>query len=103
MNVAAKVREGYELVRSDEYPDFPVPTVEDGRHAGIISVGGLLLARIPLETVDERQAYYHRRAIDQVQAIDNELLKSNAHNSMRIQSPDRQSRVTFGSPGPSGE
>jgi len=103
MNVAAKVREGYELVRSDEYPDFPVPTVEDGRHAGIISVGGLLLARIPLETVDERQAYYHRRAIDQVQAIDNELLKSNAHNSMRIQRPDRQSRVTFGSPGPSGE
>jgi len=103
MNVASKVREGYELVRSEEYPDFPVPSVEDGRHAGIISVGGLLLARIPLETVEERQAYYQNRARDQVRAIDNELLKSNAHNSMRIQSPDRQSRVTFGSPGPSGE
>jgi hypothetical protein len=24
MNVASKVREGYELVRSEEYPDFPV-------------------------------------------------------------------------------
>jgi hypothetical protein len=103
MNIATKVREGYELVRSEEYPDFPVPTVEDGRHAGIISVGDVLLARIPLETVEERQAYYSRRAIDQVQAIDNELMKSNAHNSMRIENPQRQSRVTFGSPGPSGE
>jgi len=103
MNIATKVREGYELVRSEEYPDFPVPTVEDGRHAGIISVGDVLLARIPLETVEERNAYYSHRAIDQVQAIDNELMKSNAHNSMRIESPQRQSRVTFGSPGPSGE
>jgi len=103
MNIATKVREGYELVRSEEYPDFPVPSVEDGRHAGIISVGDVLLARIPLETVEERQAYYNRRAIDQVLAIDNELMKSNAHNSMRIESPSRQSRTTFGSPGPSGE
>jgi hypothetical protein len=103
MNVASKVREGYELVRSEEYPDFPVPTVEDGRHAGVISVGGLLLARIPLETVEERQAHYQNRAKDQVRAIDNELMKSNAHNSMRIENPSRQSRVTFGSPGASGE
>jgi len=103
MNIASKVREGYELVRSEEYPDFPVPSVEDGRHAGIISVGGLLLARVPLETVEERNAYYQGRARDQVTAIDNELMKSNAHNSMRIESPQRQSRTTFGSPGASGE
>ena len=103
MNIATKVREGYELVRSEEYPDFPVPTVEDGRHAGIISVGDVLLARNPLETVEERNAYYQGRARDQVTAIDNELMKSNAHNSMRIENPQRQSRVTFGSPGPSGE
>jgi hypothetical protein len=103
MNIATKVREGYELVRSEEYPDYPVPSVEDGRHAGVISVGGLLLARVPLETVEERNAYYQGRARDQVTAVDNELMKSNAHNSMRIESPTRQSRVTFGSPGPSGE
>ena len=97
-NVAGKIREGYELVRADEYPDFPVPSVEDGRHAGVISVGGLLLARIPEETVQERNAYYHQRASDQMQAADNELMKSNAHSSMRIQGPTRQSRVTFGGP-----
>jgi hypothetical protein len=98
INVAGKVREGYELVRSDEYPDYPVPSAEDGRHAGVISVGGMLLARIPEETVAERNAYYRRRASDQVQAADNDLLKSNAHGSMRIEAPNRQSRVTFGGP-----
>lgn len=98
-NVAGRLREGYELVRGDEYPDYQVPTVEDGRHAGVISVGGLLLARIPEETVAERSAYYQARAIDQIQAADNELMKANAHNSMVIQRPDRKSRVSFGSPG----
>lgn len=95
-NISGKLREGYELVRGDEYPDYQVPTVEDGRHAGVISVGGLLLARIPKETVQERNAYYNSRANDQLQAVDNELMKANAHNSMTIQRPTRQSRVSFG-------
>jgi hypothetical protein len=95
-NISGKLREGYELVRGDEHPDYQVPTVEDGRHAGVISVGGLLLARIPKETVQERNAYYNSRANDQLQAVDNELMKANAHNSMTIQRPTRQSRVSFG-------
>ena len=97
-NISGKLREGYELVRGDEYPDYHIPTVEDGRHAGVISVGGLLLARIPIETLDERNAYYQSRANDQLQAADNELMKANAHNSMTIQRPTRQSRVSFGGP-----
>ena len=97
-NIAGRLREGYELVRADEYPDFPAPTVDDGRHAGIISVGGLLLARIPEETVEERNAHYGKAASDQMQAADNELLKSNAHSSMVIERPSRRSRVSFGGP-----
>jgi hypothetical protein len=48
-NVAASLREGYELVRADEYPDGDFPTLNDGKFAGVIQVGGLLLARIPEE------------------------------------------------------
>ena len=95
-NIAGRLREGYELVRADEYPDFPTPSVDDGRHAGIISVGGLLLARIPEETVEERNAHYQSKASDQMQAADNELMKSNAHSSMVIERPSRRSRVSFG-------
>jgi hypothetical protein len=96
INVSGKLREGYELVRADEYPDYPIASSEDGRYAGIISVGGMLLARIPDETVEERTSYYQKRTADQSQAADNDLLKSNAHSTMRIQSPNRQSKVTFG-------
>lgn len=98
VNVAGKLREGYELVRAEEHPDFVIPSVDDGRHAGVIGVGGLLLAKIPVEVAEERNAYYQGRTRDQLQAVDNELMKSNAHGSMRINNPERQSRVSFGGP-----
>jgi len=98
VNVAGKLREGYELVRAEEHPDFVIPSVDDGRHAGVIGVGGLLLAKIPVKMAEERNAYYQGRTRDQLQAVDNELLKSNAHGSMRITNPERQSRVSFGGP-----
>ena len=93
-NVAARSREGWELVRGDEYPDFEVPTVEDGKHAGVIGVGGLLLARIPIETVESRSQYFREMTENQEQSVDNNLYKEQ-HRSMPI-TVDRQSRVTFG-------
>jgi hypothetical protein len=99
INVSAKLREGYELVRADEHPDFQSPTVEDGRHAGVLSVGGLLLARIPEETAQERNAYYASRTHDQLQSVDNEMLKSNSHTTMKITNPQRQTQVSFRDPG----
>ena len=95
-NIAGRLREGYELVRGEEYPDFPAPTVQDGRHAGVISVGGLVLARIPDENIEQRNAYYAKEASDRMQAADNELMKANAHSSMVIERPVRRSRVSFG-------
>ena len=48
-NISSRMREGYELVRRDEYPDFEAPTIESGKYEGVFGVGGLLLARIPYE------------------------------------------------------
>jgi hypothetical protein len=98
INISGKLREGYELVRAEEYPDFASPSVEDGRHAGVIGVGGLLLARVPEETVQERNDYYASRTHDQIKSVDNELLKSNAHSTMRIQNPERQTKISFRDP-----
>ena len=97
-NVAGKLREGYELVRGEEYPDFDSGVQDDGKHAGVISVGGLLLARIPDETADERRTYYSSRTHDQIRAVDNDMLKTNAHSSMKINAPERQSKVSLGGP-----
>lgn len=98
INVAGKLREGYELVRADEYPDYETTSVDDGKHAGVVSVGSLVLARIPEETAEERRAYYSSRTHDQLRAVDNDLLKTNAHSSMKINAPERQSRVSLGGP-----
>ena len=101
-NVSARTREGWELVRGEEHPDFDIPTVQDGQHAGVIGVGGLLLARIPLEIVEERNAYYRGMTGQQMTAVDNDLAREQ-HPSMPISKPDRQSRVTFGGPQEGGQ
>jgi len=93
-NVSGRIRQGYELVRSDEYPDSDYPIVEDGKYAGVIGVGGLVLTRVPEEVAKQRQAYYAKQSQEQVEALDNDLMKEQ-HSSMPI-NIDRQTRVTFG-------
>ena len=97
-NVSARLREGWELVRKDEYPNFEAPTMDSGRYEGVFGVGGLLLARIPKEIVEERREYFDQMTEDAMRAVDNDLLKETQHHSMAIQKPERQSRVTFGGP-----
>ena len=93
-NVSGRMRSGYELVRSDEYPDSDYPIVEDGKYKGVIGVGGLVLARVPEEIAQQRQEYYAQQHKEKVEAMDNDLMKEE-HPSMPIDI-DRQSRVTFG-------
>jgi len=93
-NVQGRVRSGYELVRSDEYPDSDFPVVESGKYKGVIGVGGLVLARVPDEIVKQRADYYAQQHNDKVEAMDKDLMKDE-HRSMPIDI-DRQSRVTFG-------
>src|SRR6056300_1524264 len=97
-NISARLREGYELVRQDEYPDFEAPVIDSGKYEGVFGVGGLILARIPLETVAERAEYFSQRNSDQMQAVDYDMMRENAHSTMTISKADRQSRVTFGGP-----
>jgi hypothetical protein len=93
-NMSGKLRSGWELVRGDEYPDQTYATVKEGKYAGVIGVGGLVLARIPEELAKSREAYFNKQTQDREQAVNNDLMKEQ-HPSMPIDS-DRQSRVTFG-------
>ena len=94
MNVHAKLREGWEPVRADEYPNYEAPVIDDGKYQGVIGQGGLMLCRIPEETAHERNEYYGGRTREQMTAVDQDLMKEQ-HPSMPINS-SRQSRVTFG-------
>jgi len=93
-NVSARLREGFVLVRADEYPDSQYPVITDGKYAGVIGVGGLLLARISEEIAKQRAAYIESLSKGQDEAVEHDLMKEQ-HKSMPI-NVDRQSRVTFG-------
>ena len=93
-NIQGRLRSGYELVRADEYPNEDFPAITDGKYAGVIGHGGLVLTRVPEEIAKQRTDYYMSQAQDQIRAVDNDLMKEQ-HKSMPIDI-DRQSRTTFG-------
>ena len=92
-NIQGRLRSGYELVRADEYPNEDFPAISDGKYAGVIGHGGLVLTRVPEEIAQQRQAYFERQAQDQVDAVDNDLMKE--QDSRMPIDIDKQSR-TFG-------
>ena len=95
-NMSKRIREGFEPVKASDHPDFEAPTIEDGRHAGIIGVGGLVLAKIPEETVAEREAHYNNVNEATMEAVDSQLMRE-SNPLMPIDKPQRSSRTTFGS------
>ena len=93
-NIHGRLRSGYELVRADEYKDSEYPVILDGKYAGIIGVGGLLLARIPEELAQQRIDYQKKLSEGQDEAIENDLLRDQ-DKRMPIKI-DRNSKQTFG-------
>ena len=93
-NMSGKIRSGWELVRADEYPDSQYPEMTEGRYAGVIGVGGLLLARIPEEIALQIDAYYKKQNEAKEEAVENNLMKEQ-HPSMKF-SNESNTRVTFG-------
>ena len=97
-NINARLREGWELVRADEHTEGVYSAYNGGIKAyeGVISVGDLLLARMPVETVNERNDYFKKKIDQQTEAWEQDPLREQ-HPSMPI-NVDRQSKVTFGGP-----
>ena len=93
-NMSGKLREGWELVRADQYPDQDYPSLTTGKYSGVIGVGGLVLARLPEEIAKSRENYFKQQNKDRDDAINNDILKEQ-HPSMPI-NQERQTRVTFG-------
>ena len=93
-NIHGRLRSGYELVRADEYDSDTYPTVLDGKYAGVIGVGGLLLARIPEELAEARMDYQRRQTEGQDESVETDLLKDQ-DKRMPIKI-DRNSKHTFG-------
>ena len=98
-NVSRRLREGWELVRGTDLPaDFQLPTMDGaGRHEGVVYNEGLLLAKIPVETVEERKDYYAGKTAEASSALDNTMFNDARQDSRYVKyDPQRDSQVTFG-------
>jgi hypothetical protein len=94
-NVSKRFREGFEVVRPDELPGFhDLPTVDDGRHAGVIGVGGLILCKIDKEIADQRNEFFEQQTSNQMSAVENDLMRE--ENPAMPISREVKSKVTFG-------
>jgi hypothetical protein len=86
-NISSKLREGYEPVKADEYPELMMHAAVDGRFKGGIEIGGLLLCRIHFETMNKQQ----------MDSVDNNFLRERDARSNMALFADKKSKVTFGS------
>ena len=93
-NVHMRFREGYEPVHPNEVEGYDLPVIDGGNHAGTVGVGGLMLTKIPEETVEERNAHFARQTDQQMTAVDNDLMRDE-HPAMPI-SKERKTQVSFG-------
>jgi hypothetical protein len=62
-----------------------------------VGVGGLILAKIPIETAEERNAYYEQQTENQMNAVDNNLMRE-SDPRMPIHQ-ERKTKITFGASG----
>jgi len=99
-NISYRLREGWEFVQGSELPaDWQLPTLgsDRGRLAGVVSNEGLVLAKMPLETVQERRDYFEKMNEKNNQALDNTMFNDSQKDNRYVKyDSKRNSQVTFG-------
>jgi hypothetical protein len=87
--------EGYEYRWIPQ--EFQLPTYDSGRHAGVVYNEGLLLAKMPIETINERNNYYAGKSQQAREALDNNVFQEANKDSRYVKyDANRKSNVTFG-------
>lgn len=93
-NVSAKLREGWEPVMLEEQPKFRLLSDPNSRFKDNIEIGGLLLCKTPQEFVDQRDAYYAKKARDDAEAVDSTLMRQSDPRMPMFK--ERKSTTSFG-------
>lgn len=94
-NVSRQFREGWEPVKSEDYPELRVMSDLNSQFKGNIEVGGLLLCKAPTEKMKQREKHFSQVADRQMEGVDQNYLRENDPR-MPLLSPERSSRTTFG-------
>ena len=78
MNVGKKQQEGWVFVTPDEVPEMAITSFvrEEGRYLGAVCRGDLALAKKPTSKVKARQKFYEKKANEQMDAVNAQLMKN---------------------------
>jgi hypothetical protein len=93
-NLSAKLREGWEAVKSEEQPQLAMLADPNSRFKDNIEVGGLLLCKTPKEFVQQRNEHFDKLSQSQTESVDNNIMRqSDARMPMFS---ERKSTTSFG-------
>jgi hypothetical protein len=93
-NLSAKLREGWEAVKSEEQPQLAMLADPNSRFKDNIEVGGLLLCKTPKEFVKQRNEHFDNLSKSQTESVDNNIMRqSDARMPMFS---ERKSTTSFG-------
>ena len=93
-NLSAKLREGWEPVGIEEQPKLKLLVDPNSRFKDNIEIGGLLLCKIPVEFVEQRNAHYSNISRQQSEAVDNNFMRQSDARMPLFQ--ERKSTASFG-------
>jgi hypothetical protein len=96
-NISSKLREGWEPVKAKNHPEIHLIAAanQHEQFKDNVVIGGLLLCKVPVELVEERNAYYEEQARAQVESVDNNYMREDDPRMKKF--AERSSKVTFGS------
>tara|TARA_A100001201_G_scaffold128615_1_gene113707 strand:+ start:1266 stop:1715 length:450 start_codon:yes stop_codon:yes gene_type:complete len=93
-NISSKLREGWEPVKAVDHPEITMVVTESDKFKDNIVIGGLMLCKMPEEMVLQRKKYFEQMTKDQMEAVDNNLMRENDPRMPIFN--DRKSTTTFG-------
>ncbi len=93
-NLSSMIRQGYEAVKLSEQPKFQLLVDPNSRFKDNIEIGGLLLCKIPVEFVEQRNNHYSNISRQQSEAVDNNFMRQSDARMPLFQ--ERKSTASFG-------
>ncbi|MAH49764.1 hypothetical protein CMI37_28325 [Candidatus Pacearchaeota archaeon] len=95
INVSQALRDGWEPVRSEDYPELQITSDRNSQYPDNVLIGNLLLCSRPAELGDKIRKHGDREAQEQMDAVDRNYFREQ-DPSMPLLKPQRTSRITFG-------
>lgn len=74
-NVSKRFREGWVPVKAVDHPEVMIMSDKNSQFPDGIEIGGLLLCKLPTETVRQRTAHYAKLSQAQTEAVNNAWLQ----------------------------